>query len=151
MIPANGESGTYGVPNSLFTLVPGRLVSQKRRISLNAICCSSVQAEGDRSALHILMAREGAWTIQGSKSTQSSRRQGFCSSTSELSFLTKQGKSCIWGKEDGPVGFMGWLSQAPWRTLHSPKTPGNCPHSTPGSSAALGVGLRTQVSCTESC
>lgn len=103
----HGESGTYGVPSSLFTLVPGRLVNQRSRISLNAICCTLVQAEGDRAALHTLIARGGPESFKvGRLRPNEGKAQAV-----HLSFLTEQGESCVWRKETGPELQWFWFVQ----------------------------------------
>ena len=139
----HSESGTYGVLSSLFTPVPGRLVSQKRRISLNAICCSSVQAEGDRSALHILIARGGPGPSRMQK-PQSDEGKASVLPTVRLSFLTKQGKSCIWERKMDLELLWSWFVPGSLVDSSQPQDTRQLSSLHSGWSTALGVGLRTQ-------
>lgn len=139
----HGESGTYGVPSSLFALVPGRLVSQRCRISLNAICCSSVQAEGDRSALHTLIARGGPGPSRMQK-LQPDESKASVLPTGRLSFLTKQGKSCIWGRKMDLELLWFWFVPGSLVDSSQPQDTRQLPSLHLDWSAALGVGLRAQ-------
>ena len=139
----HGESGTYGVPSSLFTLVPWRLVSQRRRISLNAICCSSVQAEGDRSALHTLIARGGPRPSRMQK-LQPNEGKASVLPTVRPSFLTRQGKSCFWGRKMDRELLWFWFVPGSLVDSSQPQNTRRLPSLHSGWSAALRVGLRSQ-------